>query len=283
MREFYSSNKTLETRRNPGRSVMAGSTNVRYGKQEDSKKLFNEILNIEDKEERNQKIIALVELLEKNSETNGFFKRDEEIKINIGAGSDIGPQIKLDDIELYTLFFELFATLKKHNPEANDNVVYKVAVEQTILRYFGQFNGDSALRTRLIDVEFDFDRIEEENYKPEIPSISKLKGKNCAMCVERASVSHNLWLLGGYESYYIDASSIKLEGYKDEGHAYCIVNYNGTFKLFDCSINVYFRFGEGINPIEDILNGKPLVVEVKDKKYIYANAYNLKNTETFGV
>jgi len=282
MKEFYSANKSMETRRNSGRSVMVGSTNVRYGKQEDAEKLFNEILNIEDKEEQKKKIIELVELLEKNSENNGFFARDDEIEINAGAGSDLGPKVKIDDIEIYTLFFELYSQTKKNNPELKD--IFPRVVEQTIRRYFGDFNGNSELRANLTEFEFDFDKIEDEDYEPEVPSISKLKGKHCAMCVERASVAHNLWLLGGYESYYVDASSINFEGFNDEGHAYCIINYGKTFKLFDCALRVYYGFEEGVNPVEDILNGKPLIVVTKDnKRHIYANAYMLENNKTLEV
>ena len=281
MKEFYSANEGMKTRRNPGRSIAVGSTNVRYGKDDNARKLFDDVIQEKDKKQLKKKAKILIDALEKNSENNGFFKLDEGIEINVGAGSDNGPKIKIDDVNIYKLFFELYSTIKNNNPEMRDGVIHKIAVERTINAYFGEFKGDVNLRKTLTESKFDLDKfIEDPNYKQEIPSISKLQGKNCAMCVERASVAHNLWLLGGYESYYIDASSIELADCDDKAHAYCMVNYNGTFKLFDCSMGIYHRFEESINPVEDILNGEPLVIDHSGKQYIYANAYALENTHT---
>jgi hypothetical protein len=276
MKEFYSA---IQKARMEGRSIAVGSSNVRYGKEDNAKKLFDEIVAEKSPQVKEKKINELIDLLEKNSEQNSFFSKNEEIEINVGAGASMGPKIKLDDINIYKMFFDTYCKFKNEHPEVRDGVLHKKTIEATIKAYFGNFNGNMKLRQGLTMPEIDWDKFEDANYKPEIPSISKLKNKNCAMCVERASVAHNLWLLGGYESYYIDASSIQLADALDEGHAYCIVNYNGTFKLFDCSMNLYHAFDKGLNPIEEILNGKPLILEINEKRYIYANNYALEKEQ----
>ena len=38
-------------------------------------------------------------------------------------------------------------------------------------------------------------------------------------------------------------------------------------------MGIYKAFEEGVNPVEDILNGKPLIVNHKGKELIYANSF----------
>ena len=276
MKEFYTASKSMDVKRNAGRSIIADSVNVRYGKEESAKNLFDDVIQAKSGEDLLTRVKTLIQTLEKNNENNSFFKLDEEIDISLGANGGLGAKIKLDDVNIYKNFFDTYSTLKQKNPTFTENRLHMEAVRETINSYFGEFNGNIKLRDKIATIEQDTEKLIENDMEPQAVSISKFKGQNCAMCVERASVAHNLWLLGGYESYFVDTASIQFEGFPDEAHAYCIVNYNGTFKLFDASMGIYKAFEEGVNPIEDILNGEPLVVNHKGKELVYANSSNLE-------
>ena len=121
---------------------------------------------------------------------------------------------------------------------------------------------------RLTSIEIDDDDIK-------IPSISAQKGKNCSLCVERASVAHNLWLLTGEKSHYINSLDCKFAvggaEYSNDGHAFCIVEIDGVYKLFDPTMQVYQKLVG--NPIDKMLKGDAFEVLTKDgQEYIYANA-----------
>ena len=273
MKEFYTANKLMEVNRNIGRSTRADSVNVRYGKEESAKELFNDVFQAKNKDDLLEKVKILIQTLEKNNENNSFFKLDEEINISLGLQSTAGAKIRIDDVNIYKRFFDIYSDLKQKNPAYTESRLHMEAVRGTINSYFGEFDGNIELRNKITAVEQDAEKLIENDMQIEATSIENFKGKNCAMCVERASVAHNLWLLGGYESYFVDTASIEFEGLPDEAHAYCIVNYNGTFKLFDDSMGIYKAFEEGVNPVEDILNGKPLIVNHKGKELIYANSF----------
>jgi hypothetical protein len=109
MKEFYSAAQNV---RMEGRSVAVGSANVRYGKEDSAKKLFDEIVAEKSPQVKEKKINELIDLLEKNSEQNSFFSKNEEIEINVGAGASIGPKINLNDIDIYKMFFDTYCSLK---------------------------------------------------------------------------------------------------------------------------------------------------------------------------
>lgn len=272
MKEFYSG---IQRKRMEGESSFINSTNVRYGRQEDVKGQFDAIVKTEDEDIRHGLIDKLISKMEKNCEANSFFPSNETIHINqgsVGQGVD-SPRFKIDDKDLYYMFFDIYGKLQDQHPEASDSQVHYHAVKDTVRNYFGRFNGDKTLRESLTTPDVDYDKfVEDPFYEPEAPSISSLRGQNCAMCVENASVSHNLWLLGGYESYCVRASSIDFKDLPDEAHSYCLINYNNKFKLFDPSMQKYPAFATGENPAEDILNGEPLIID----NMVYANALNLE-------
>lgn len=118
---------------------------------------------------------------------------------------------------------------------------------EVIWEYFGDYsNVDSRL-----SYYNDTDNIESED---DISKVSGLKGKNAAMCVERAMLSQNLLKSLGIESYYKQSQIIK-NGDIDT-HAYNIISHNNKYYIFDSAIPT-------------LKNGKvnPLVAEIPREVY----------------
>ena len=248
-----------------GLPTIAPDTRIKYGQEESIKELWKKIINIEDPQKRKEVINKLLNTVEENSEINGFITRDEEVKI-----SEMGDGFLLDDNELYYLFFDILRQQKNSSPDTSDTLIILHSIRNTLFTYFGGFEGNRRKRTELTSmiVTDDDDLI--------TPSISAQKGQNCSLCVERASISHNFWLLTGTKSHYVKSIACdfgdNLGEYANDGHAFCIIEENGVYKLFDPTMQIYKKLPD--NPIEKMLSGKPFEVHdsTRNKSYIYANA-----------
>jgi len=249
MKGFYSS---------IGLSI-AAETQIRYGKEDGFADMWKKIISIDNSDDRKKQINKMLNLIENNKEDNGFISRDEVIEIN-----KMGNSFKIDDNELYYSFFEMLKLLKDNNPNEPDSRIVFHGIRNTIKNYFGGFGGNRKARMQLTSIEIDDDDIK-------IPSISAQKGKNCSLCVERASVAHNLWLLTGEKSHYVNSLDCNFGGvgneYSNDGHAFCIVEIEGVYKLFDPTMQVYQKL-DG-NPIDKMLKGESFAVSTKDdEEYI---------------
>ena len=248
-------------------------TSVRFGKEQTFGEEWRKIVEIEDREERNQEIDKLLENYQSNSTQNGFWGQNDIVQITFGAGAS--NSIMLDDKSLYYLFFDVLKeNLDKNkaleNPK-NEGLIVVNSIYATINMYFGKYNGNLDLRDRLTSFDFEQEKM---------PSVAVLKGKGCAACVEKASVSHNLFLLTGRESYFVSSCSSKFEHSNDQGHSFTFIkNSKGNFMLFDHAMQ-NFGMVEG-DPIEAMLNGEPLVIgEPFANQGVYANACNLELENT---
>jgi len=253
MEAFYSS---------IGLSIVA-ETKIKYGKEDEANSVWKKIINIKDADERNKKIDTFISLMEKNNKENGFIGRDEVVKIN-----GLGNAFKLDDNQLYYLFFDTLKILKENNPNEPDSRILFHGIKSTIKNYFGGLGSNRQKRMILTSIEISDDDIK-------IPSISLQRGENCSLCAERASVAHNLWLLTGTKSHYVNSSdcnfgSISNE-YINDGHAFCVVEIDRAYKLFDLTMQVYKKLDD--NPIDKMLKGESFKITTKDgEEYTYANA-----------
>ena len=244
-------------------------TSIKYGKESKAIGRWKTIIEEKDDAVRNSMIDDFIEEMELNSENNGFWKSDDEIKITLGAGAD--NAIRLNDKTLYYDFFKMLRHgYIKNNEKATPNSegwLALHAIKNMIDFYFGSFNGD--LKKREVLTTMDYDSFE-------FPSISVLKGAGCGACVEKSAVAHNLWLMLGRESYYVASASSKFPHSQDEGHAFCIIkNSNGNFMLFDHAMQ---NFGQlPGDPIDLLLSGNPLIIGEPFKNTgCYANALNLE-------
>ena len=242
---------------------IAAETTIKYGKEDTIKDSWKTITEIENDKEREEKINNILQIMESNKENNGFIARDDVVRIN-----KIGNAFKLDDTQLYYSYFETLKKFKEKFPNEPDGRIVFFAIRATIDTYFGGTYSNRDLRMSLTEID-----ITDEGAI--IPSISLQKGKSCSLCVERASVAHNLWLLAGEQSHYVNSLDCKFEDtkneYSNDGHAFCIVEIDGVYKLFDPTMQIYKKLED--NPIDKMLKGEPFKVSSKDgREYTYANA-----------
>ena len=84
-------------------------------------------------------------------------------------------------------------------------------------------------------------------------SIDDLKGKNAAVCADRAALAQNLFSILGVESYYLVG---QVNG---EDHAYNVINYKGNYFLYDSSKDIpRYENGKLINWLAYV---KPISIE----------------------
>ena len=154
-----------------------------------------------------------------DSSFGGVFRKEQVL---IGSGLDYIPCEIGDITEIYILFGKKVAD---RQPQTFED--HCICVMQAIQEYFGDY---SNIQERLNNYP-DLDAIEDG-----IPvgKVSDLKGKNAAMCVERAMVAQNLLRLFGINSHY-KSSGITKNGNK-EVHSYNVVEHDGKCYIFDATM-----------------------------------------------
>ena len=183
-----------------------------------------------------------------DSSFNGIFTNEEVL---IGTGlSEITP-CQIGNInECYTILKE-----KINEKQPKDFETICECVFDTVQEYFGDY---SNIKSRMSFYK-DIDIIEKEE---DIGKVSNLKGKNAAMCVERAMLSQNLLKSLEINSTY-KCSGIKNNGL-DEVHAYNIVNNNDKYYIFDATIPTMTN-----NKIN------PLIIEIPKEVYEQITSPNI--------
>ena len=174
-----------------------------------------------------------------DSSFGGVFQ-DEEVLI--GSGLDYIPCVIGDISGAYILFGKNVAERQPHTFED-----YSICMMKTIQDYFGDYSNIDERMNNYPDTDFIEDGIP-------IGKVSDLKGKNAAMCVERAMVAQNLLKLLGINSYYKSSGIIK-NGKKDV-HSYNVVEYGGRYYIFDATIPT-------------LIDGEvcPIVAEITDEVF----------------
>ena len=165
-----------------------------------------------------------------DSSFSGVFK-DEEVLI--GSGLDYVPCVIGDISSAYIMFGKSVAERQPHTFED-----YAVCIMKTIQDYFGDY---SNIDDRMNNYP-DLDDIQDGN---RIGLVSDLKGKNAAMCVERAMVTQNLLRLLNINSFY--KSSGILKNGNREVHSYNLVEYDDKYFIFDTTMPTLKN--EEISPI----------------------------------
>ena len=236
---------------------------IRYGQSQETID-FMKIAEIEDERQRNKVVDELVNRLIEDKENTGFFGFDDYICIKPMPSTCF----KIDDMEIYYDYFKNLAKNKDKMAGKTTGVICRDTIFETVLKYFGEFDGDQVRRHKLTSTYYD----EDDNFV--VPSVKILKNQNASSCIEYASVAHNLWLLTGVKSYFISSKDTIFKNKNNfDGHAFNIVEYGGKFKLFDIANNVtcVFKF----DPIKNLKNEKPLIIG----NSVYANARFLPKRE----
>ena len=143
---------------------LAAETKMRYGQQAGIQDEWKRIISIDSASERKKEIDKFVSAMESNCEKNGFYGREDSVKIN-----QIGNEFRIDDNELYYMFFENLRILKQNHPTEDESRILFHGVLHTVKNYFGGFGANRNVRMALTSVD-----IEEDI----IPSISAQKGRN---------------------------------------------------------------------------------------------------------
>jgi hypothetical protein len=253
-----------------------------YGKQENVANDFQQILDEKDPEKRKNLINKYVDLFDKQKENNGFIGKKDLVKSQGNSG------FLMDDLSIYEMFFSNMIYVKNAHKEAPIGAITKKAIDLTIDQYFGLDSPDKQYRNSLSRAKyFDRDEVKNEEDMIQYPSIAVLKGKGLALCSEKATVSHNLWLLTGVTSYLIESVDSQFtnipEEYKNDSHLFNIVQYNGKTLLVDYSLNNFAKINN--DSIEKMFNGEPLIV-LADNNHnvknpgIYANAKKMINQKS---
>ena len=222
---------------------------MQYGRQEGIESKWKEIISL-NKTDAMQEIDNLIQTMEDNSEANGFFGQKDNVYISQMSG------FRLDDRSIY---YDFFANLRKYQQLATsagkvnvDGQIIFRAIKDTVEGYLGKSKNDMAARIAR-------NMLTEADFNDSLPSISRQKGKGTGVCTEMSAIAHNLWLLAGKASHFISTHDCQLKSddiYARDGHTFCIVQYEGKYRMFDMA---YDNFGlmEG-NPIDTIKNGQAL-------------------------
>jgi hypothetical protein len=164
------------------------------------------------------------------SSYDGIFV-DEEVLI--GSGFDYIPCVIGNVDEALSILKE------KIEEKVPKNFVELCAcVFATVQEYFGDYSNIDYRMENYKDADY------VESFE-DIGKISDLRGKNAAMCVERAMLSQNLLKHLNINSYY-KCSGIINDG-KSEVHSYNLVEYADRCYIFDATIPTLIN--EEINPL----------------------------------
>lgn len=156
-----------------------------------------------------------------DSSFNQVFDNNVQVLVNDGIFGDTQPAIIGNIDELYVILKEKLKNCDM-TFESLMVVIYNIVTE-----YFGTFE-NASIRT------YNYKSTDKISSTDDIGKVSDLKGKNAAMCVERAMVSHNLMKALGINSYY--KASMIINNGKNEGHAYNIIEFNEKYYIFDATM-----------------------------------------------
>ena len=177
---------------------------------------FDEMLAIENKEDLVKFVDQLVQKNERDTEHEDVIGFEHSVPHkgfidNNTLITNADSTVNFTTNEYAYLFFRGLIGGKVDNLDRAANLVYYF-----IRKYFG-LDGDEKEREKLF----------MGNIEPF--SIDMFRGKNAAVCAERAAVAQNLFSLLGIESYYIVG---QLDGIN---HAFNVINYNDNYYLYDAS------------------------------------------------
>ncbi len=200
---------------------------------------INSLLEKEEDFEVQKFIEERVEDLERNTEPtqisapagmssgeNCFYSEHIHPETDIRRSLMVEP-FHLDDPKVYSVLIEVLQEYKQMG-ESLEKVI-PGAVQHTLTEYFGNPFGTSTTETK--NREFYSKRAVPEKGPV---SLVELKGKNIAVCAEKASLAHNLFRFLGFDSYLVLSQKCELkEGEKEPLHAYNIIKRGDKYFLFD--------------------------------------------------
>jgi hypothetical protein len=159
-----------------------------------------------------------------NRYQKGFINPDSEVKRNM-----LFDGFKINDKELYVTLMETYAEFKNspswEGKSTRDMTLY--AIQYAIGKYFG--NHSPAGNTEQENQSFYMDH---STYDSEAINLEDLKGKNIAVCAEKAAAAQNLLAFAGAESEMVLSES-ELNPGKKEFHLFNVIKSSKGHFIFD--------------------------------------------------
>ncbi len=194
----------------------------------------------------------------KVTKAKGFFDKDSRLITGYAP-------LVLDDDEAYFMLFEALKgkteALNRVNPSERDIIVAKT-IQEVVFGYYGVGRPDDFGRTMLY---------RQADAQDRQVSMKEFKDSRRAMCLERASLAHNCFLLLGYDSTIV-ASDTYLNGEKNL-HSYGIVTLGEEEYVYDL---VCSKVLEGDMP-------SPIIAKVEDglENITFTSQRGRENTITY--
>lgn len=172
--------------------------------------------------------------------------------------------MRVDDSQLYVLFIKTIDAVRKLPTWAGSPIrdVVAAAMQETIGLYFGTFAGDEGTEKR--NEEF-YLKLAKQGKLSGIKyfTISELKGKGVAVCVEKAAVAQNLMSFKGLDSFIVFSSKCAIKGIANEPpHVYNIAHSDRGFFIFDATNPCVMK-----KPHGEIVGYRPATYEITKEQF----------------
>lgn len=197
-------------------------------------------------------------------------------KMEIRRNMMVDPFV-LDDPDLYTDLFETIRKFKEAEgwKEKSLREIMPNAIQWSLSKYFG--NIAAGPNTEIQNREFYLNHISTDS--PSI-SIKELKGKNFAVCAEKAAAAQNLLTFVGIESDLIASSGCRIPAEADKkAHYYILVHWPKSDMIYDpTNPKLLFdkdgkltSYGPAMYPITEeqsqrLISGESITIEHVDDK-----------------
>ena len=186
-----------------------------------------------------------------NTAEGKFINPETEIK-----RSWLVDSFKINDPDIYQILLENFSKFYKHWNKPSLRAIITHSIIYALSEYFG--NHFSTQDTDTQSREFYLDHSSGDSTAI---NLTELKGKNLAVCAEKATVAHNYLKFVGIDSYVIFSDRCKL-GDSTNAHAYIIfATKNGRF-IFDPSNPILVEDSES-----KIKSVNPALYQISEEDY----------------
>jgi len=143
--------------------------------------------------------------------------------------------LRVDDTGLYVTFLKTIDQVRKQaawlNRPLRDMVA--AAMQQTMGVYFGTYAGDEGTEKRNEEFYLELARKGKSSGIKHF-SLSELRGKKVAVCVEKAAAAQNLMAFKGLDSFIVFSTKCRIKGGENEPpHVYNIVHSDRGFFIYD--------------------------------------------------
>lgn len=145
--------------------------------------------------------------------------------------------LRVDDTQLYVTFLKVIDQVRKQPIWAGRAIrdVVAAALQETIGTYFGTFAGDEGTEKRNEEFYLELARRGKLSGVKHF-SISELKEKGVAVCVEKSAAAQNLMAFKGLDSFIVFSSKCAIKGTANESpHVYNIAHSDRGFFIFDAT------------------------------------------------